>query len=166
MEWYYTLGAIAYGFFIIQFILSWIGGDFEVDTDLEISDIVSFKGLIHFLMGYSSWLILRSKLGELIWTDYLFAALFGIVFVIILYYIYKSFLKLENKPKPLSNSELVGKSATVYISNGIDSDGFYNYIITCNNGIGFVELSAKSNKQYKTGDSVSIQSYLNNSYII
>lgn len=58
-ETYYLLAAISYGIFIVQFILSWFGGDTDLDVDLDgeldmdVSDIVSFKGLVHFVMGAS-----------------------------------------------------------------------------------------------------------------
>ena len=47
----YLLTAIIYGIFIIRFILSWIGGDFDFDSDFDLGDVVSFKGATHFLMG-------------------------------------------------------------------------------------------------------------------
>ena len=46
-EVYYLLAATSYG--IVQFVLSWFGGD--TDLDVDVGDIVSFKGFIHFLMG-------------------------------------------------------------------------------------------------------------------
>ena len=172
MEWYYLVGAVAYGIFVIQFILSWVGGDLEADVDLDgdadlsISDIVSFKGFIHFLMGCSSWLILKSKIGELLWYDYLIAAVLGLLFMIILYYIYKLFMKLECKPKILEGQELVGRPAEVYIPMGLGSDGYYKYAITCDNNNGIVELYAKSANKLSTGDLVTIQAFVNNYYLI
>ena len=61
---YYGIAIIVYGVFIIRFILSWICGDFEIDSDadLDLGDIVSFKGFIHFLMGVSGWLSVKSFL--------------------------------------------------------------------------------------------------------
>ncbi len=51
---YYIIGGVAYG--ILQFIISWVAGeldvDFDGDADFDIGDVVSFKGLIHFLMGF------------------------------------------------------------------------------------------------------------------
>ena len=49
---YYILGGIAYGIFILQFIISWVAGEFDVDVDFDVSDVVSFKGFIHFFMGF------------------------------------------------------------------------------------------------------------------
>lgn len=32
---YYILGGIAYGIFILQFIISWVAGEFDVDVDFD-----------------------------------------------------------------------------------------------------------------------------------
>ena len=55
---YYIIAGVAYSIFIMQFILSQFFGDFDVDTeaDFSVSDIVSFKGLIHFCIGCFSYL--------------------------------------------------------------------------------------------------------------
>jgi hypothetical protein len=48
---YYIIGGVAYGIFILQFIISWVAGeldvdvDFDGDADFDIGDVVSFKGL-------------------------------------------------------------------------------------------------------------------------
>ena len=70
MEWYYVLGIISYSIFIVQFILSNLGfGDTDIDIDLDgdadfdVSDLLSFKGLIHFLMGFSGWLMLSGTVN-------------------------------------------------------------------------------------------------------
>lgn len=68
-ETYYLLAAISYGIFIVQFILSWFGGDTDLDVDLDgeldmdVSDIVSFKGLVHFVMGASGWLCIKHSVS-------------------------------------------------------------------------------------------------------
>lgn len=65
-EVYYLLAAISYGIFLVQFILSWFGGDTDLDVDLDgeldmnVSDIVSFKGLIHFIMELVDGFVLSS----------------------------------------------------------------------------------------------------------
>ena len=73
MEWYYVLGAISYGIFIVQFILSSFGFletdldvDFDGNVDFSVSDLLSFKGLVHFAMGFSGWLMV---IGEVTADD-------------------------------------------------------------------------------------------------
>ena len=165
---YYTIAVIVYGIFIIRFILSWVGADFDVDTDLDLSDVVSFKGLTHFLMGFSGWLSVKSyTTHNVMWYDYLIAFVLGVIFVIILYYVYKFLMKLENKPQVLSGKDLIGSTAKVYlVLSTIDADTLFKYIITVDNGIGTVEIPAKSKESYKTGDSVVIKDYVNAYYII
>lgn len=169
---YYTIAAIVYGIFVIRFILSWVGGDFDVDmdvdTDLDLSDVVSFKGATHFLMGFSGWLSVKSyTTHNVMWYDYLIAFALGVVFVIILYYVYKFLMKLESKPKISSGKDLIGSTAKVYlIVSTIDADTLFKYVITVSNGIGTVEIPAKSRESYKIGDSVVIKDYVNAYYII
>ena len=166
---YYGIAVAVYAIFIIRFILSWIGGDFELDadTDLDISDVVSFKGLTHFLMGVSGWLSVKSIVTHnVVWYDYLIAFALGVIFVMILYFVYKSLIKLECKPTILFGNNLVGKVGKVYLNMGIDSDNMYKYIITVNNGVGTTELPAKSTDVKRIGDSVTIKQYVNAYYII
>ena len=165
---YYTIAIIVYGVFIIRFILSWVGADFDVDTDVDLCDVVSFKGLTHFLMGFSGWLSVKSfTTHNIMWYDYLIAFILGVIFVIILYYVYKFLMKLENKPQILSNEDLIGSIAKVYlVQSTIDADTLFKYIITVDNGIGTIEIPAKSRESYKIGDSVVIKDYVNAYYII
>ena len=167
---YYTAAAVIYSIFIIRFILSWVGGDFDmdVDTDLDLGDVVSFKGITHFLMGFFGWLSVKSfTTHNVMWYDYLIAFVLGVIFVIILYYVYKFLMKLENKPQVLSGKDFIGSTAKVYlVLSTIDADTLFKYVITVNNGTGTVEIPAKSRESYKTGDSAVIKDYVNAYYII
>ena len=165
---YYIVAVIVYDIFIVRFILSWIGGDFDIDTDLDLSDVVSFKGLTHFLMGFSGWLSVKSfTTHNIMWYDYLIAFILGVIFVIILYYVYKFLMKLENKPQVLSGKDFIGSTAKVYlVMPTIDADTLFKYIITVDNGVGTIEVPAKSREYYKIGDSVVIKDYVNAYYII
>lgn len=165
---YYIVAVIVYDIFIVRFILSWIGGDFDIDADLDLSDVVSFKGLTHFLMGFSGWLSVKSFITHnIMWYDYLIAFILGVIFVIILYYVYKFLMKLENKPQILSGKDFIGSTARVYlVMPTIDADTLFKYIITVDNGVGTIEVPAKSREYYKIGDSVVIKDYVNAYYII
>jgi heme A synthase len=169
---YYGVAVFIYSLFIVRFILSWVGGDFDVDmdvdTDLDLSDVVSFKGATHFLMGFFGWLSVKSfTTHNVMWYDYLIAFALGVIFVIILYYVYKFLMKLENKPKVLSGKALIGSTAKVYlVLSTIDADTLFKYVVTADNGVGTVEIPAKSRESYKTGDSVVIKDYVNAYYII
>jgi hypothetical protein len=169
---YYGIAIVVYGTFIIRFILSWIGGDFDVDmdvdTDLDLGDVVSFKGATHFLMGMFGWLSVKGFITHNIqWYDYLIGFILGIIFVVILFYIYKFMMKLESKPTILFGEDLIGHQGTVYLKEYEDLDtGWKHYTITVNNGNGTVELSAISTKSFRTGDSITIFDFENSYYLI
>ena len=62
MEWYTILFIVVMSLFVIKLIISIFGGDFDMDvdfdgnTDFDSSSAFSFKGLLHFLVGFSSYL--------------------------------------------------------------------------------------------------------------
>ena len=163
---YYAIALIVYSIFIIRFILSWVGADFDVDADVDVSDVVSFKGLTHFLMGFSGWLSVKSYITHnVMWYDYLIALILGVIFVILLYFVYKLLISLETKPQILSGKQLIGKTGKIYVILEPE-DSIKKYIITVGNGLGTQEYPAKSNNSYKLGDEVVISDYVNAYYII
>jgi membrane protein implicated in regulation of membrane protease activity len=70
-------------------------------------------------------------------------------------------LKLETKPKALHGKDLIGHEGKVYLC--VEPN---RYIITVNNSISTIEYPAKSENDYKVGDSVVISDYVNAYYII
>ena len=169
-QFYYLATAIVYGIFIVRFILSWVGGDFDLDMDadgdVDLGDVVSFKGATHFLMGFFGWLTTKSLITHSIeWYDYLIAFALGVVFVIILYFVYKLMMSLETKPRVLSGKQLVGHTGQIYLTLEKEGDVF-KYIITVYNGIGTIEYPARSLTEHKVGDAVVISDYVNAYYII
>lgn len=173
---YYSLAIIAYSIFLAQFILTMFGA-VDLDTDFDINgdgfsdfswgDIISFKGLIHFLMGSMGWLSLKSlTVGVIFWYDYLIAFGVGLLFFIILYWLYRLMMKLENKPKIFSGTDLIGSQARIYLARGKSKSGSYEYLITVNNGVGTIEYNAKSRHEYSVGDPVIVIDYQNGYYIL
>ena len=163
---YYAVALTVYSIFIIRFILSWIGADFDIDADVDIGDVVSFKGLTHFLMGFSGWLSVKSYITHnVMWYDYLIALILGVIFVILLYFVYKFLISLETKPQILFGKQLIGKTGKIYVILEPE-DSIKKYIITVGNGLGTQEYPAKSNNSYKLGDEVVISDYVNAYYII
>jgi len=168
MEWIHYVTATVYGIFVLRIIISWLFGDFDIDADTDFGDLVSFKGLTHFLMGSFGWMSLRLYyFHHLTWHDYLIAFILGIIVMILLYFTYKLTLKLETKPEPLTNEKLVGRTATVsMIHLKQRTDDKFHYRIAVNNEIGCVEVDALSTEEYRTGDVVVIKDYINNFYLI
>ena len=67
MAWYTILFITVFSLFAVKLIISWLYGDFDIDIDLDgvdyfvSSSAFSFKGLLHFLLGASSYLFLRAN---------------------------------------------------------------------------------------------------------
>jgi hypothetical protein len=169
-QFIYGITIVIYAVFIIRFILSWVGGDFDLDMDadgdVDLGDVVSFKGATHFLMGFFGWLSTKLMTTHTIeWYDYFIAFIVGIIFFVILIYVYKFMMKLECKPTILTGRQLIGKSAKVYLRCGYDGE-IYKYLVTINNGTGTIEIPAQSTKHYEIGDMTLITDYKDSYYII
>ena len=60
MSWYLILFVATFAIFIVKLLISVFAGDFDLDVDLDgdsdcdTSSAFSFKGALHFLMGFSA----------------------------------------------------------------------------------------------------------------
>ncbi len=165
---YYLLAGISYGIFIVQFILSWFGGDTDLDVDLDseldmnVSDIVSFKGLIHFLMGFSGWMCVKQSISYSIeWQDYLIALIIGIGFVFVLYYLYKLCLRLQHIAIPEDGENLVGKTGVITVPS---SHSYYFLTVEINGISQEIHAYPETPTGYMTGTRVMITKFENGKY--
>lgn len=114
MAWYTILFLTVFLLFAVKLILSWTAGDFEMDVDLDgiddfdVSSAFSFKGLIHFLLGFSSYLFLRANMAEVdkingvaqfSSLDYMWATVVGVILFVALWWGYKLAMKASQSPK-------------------------------------------------------------------
>ena len=132
MAWYTILFITVFALFAVKLIMSWFAGDFEMDVDFDgiddfdVSGAFSFKGLVHFLLGFSSYLFLRANMVEIDklngvaqfgMMDYMFATIVGIILMFALFYGYKLALKANNSSK--NPSDLIDNSkGIIYINLG------------------------------------------------
>lgn len=155
---YYILGGIAYGIFILQFIISWVAGEFDVDVDF---DVVSFKGCIHFFMGFGGWTSIKQLLGyEVTWIDWLIGFFIGLVFVFMLYHLYKFCMNL---PKDEPKTNLVGRTATIYVHLG---EGRHLASVNISGALREVEVVSLNKKIYPVNEPVTIRKYEDNKLYI
>lgn len=169
---YYALAIAAYSIFLIQFIISIFGGS-DLDTDIDFDgdgtidltwgDIFSFKGLIHFLMGFAGWLSLTAyNSGTIHWYDYLIALGLGVGFVFLLVYLGKGLMKLQHEPSGAKGWDFVGHNA--YISIIPEEPNIY--YVNVPDYSEEIKVVSRSGKKYKLADEVMIISYEDGQYFI
>ena len=94
MAWYVIVLIVSSGLFLLTTIGSLFFGDMDIDTnaDLDVgsgfllSDVISFKGLVHFTIGFSLTLTLMNEISLL---SVSVGVITGTIFVLVLYYLYK-----------------------------------------------------------------------------
>ena len=99
MAWYTILFAVVIAIFTVKLILSWTIGDLDMDVDFDgvddfnVSSAFSFKGVLHFLVGFSSYLFMRSNvediekinnIAQFSWVDYIYASISGIILMFVM----------------------------------------------------------------------------------
>jgi hypothetical protein len=110
MEWYVILFITASLILGLQLILSLLLGDLEIDHDFDIGDVFSFKGLLHFILGFSVTLTVVDKIT---FFTILSAIFVGLVFILGLYWVYKTlYTKLSKEIKYMDKID--NQEAEVY----------------------------------------------------
>jgi len=170
---YFTLALFCTILFIVQFVISIIFSDIDIDGDADIdvdggdtggfsmSDLVSFKGLIHFFIGFSwtMWFCRESN-------QFLAACIavgVGAIFVVVLALVYWGALKLKNEIRPEEGTDLIGREAEVYLKN---SDGSYLVYTRINGSKRELKAYYEGEKEFQTGSIVRISSFNNGKYYI
>ena len=172
MEWYYILFAIVFTIFIIKNIISWIGGEIDVDFDLDgdidfdISSMISFKGILHFLLGFSAYLSLISYFysnTKLMFLDYFIAIIIGCIFTIGLWYLYKLMMKFNHANH--DNPDFTGMDCTILTNLG---NGKYVVIINTPQGSFKKTMNHMNNdKDISIGSQLRIaKDIINDEYVI
>ncbi|MDR3219074.1 MAG: hypothetical protein LBU22_08910 [Dysgonamonadaceae bacterium] len=116
MAWYVILLIVSSALFVLSTIGSLFFGDIDMDTDVDVgsgfllSDFISFKGLIHFSIGFSLVLTLMETVNLL---SVSVGVLTGIIFVAVLYYLYKLVFEQLQQTMQYTN-EIKEMEAEVY----------------------------------------------------
>lgn len=134
MAWYTILFLVVFAIFFIKLIISLFFGDFDLDvdfdgdSDIDSSGAFSFKGILHFLMGFSSYLVARVNLysnnlffengsASFGFFDYFLAVICGIILMFILYFCYKLAIKANCSPS-LPQDNINGCTGNIYLNLG------------------------------------------------
>lgn len=90
MTWYEITFIVCISIAFVQTILMLLGLDLDFDFDVD-SDLISFKGLLHFLVGSTGTLCIFDSATII---SVLTATVVGVFLVILLNWIYKSLSKV------------------------------------------------------------------------
>ena len=157
------------GWFVVQFILSIIfgvGSEVDIDgdssADLDLSDLISFKGLIHFGIGYSWWMVTHST--NVTWVTHAIAFGLGILVMLILWATYWGLSKLKKEIIPETGETLIGKTGEVYTKNPYT--GEYTLIVEVNGAKREVFGVRSKSNEILPGQSTVIREYIDGKYYI
>ena len=156
------------GWFIVQFLMSVVFGiDSDIDTDasggFEVSDLLSFKGLIHFGIGYSWWMVIHAQNSS--WSTHAVAFLLGSLVMIILWLTYWAVSKLKKEVIPELGQALVGKSCKIYTKNPYT--GEFSVLVESNGALKEISgIRSKGNSEIVSGQHVIIRDFIDGKYYI
>lgn len=141
------IALVASAIFLIQFFMSIFFGDIDTDTDLDadFGSVVSFKGLTHFCIGFG-WYMYIAKSTSI--STFLIGITIGLVFVFMLWFLYKKAYQLQKENKPEKTEALVGRECTIYAHDG----NRYIVQVAQNGALREVEVRSLEGKEYQTGD--------------
>ena len=132
MAWYTILFITVASLFIVKFAISLFAGDidmdvdFDGDSDFDSSSAFSFKGVLHFLVGFSGYLFARAHSDTVTiidgkvqsnFGDFVCAIIVCFIVMVALFYTYKLAMKANNSAK--NPEDLIDNSkGTIYINLG------------------------------------------------
>jgi hypothetical protein len=119
MTWYEIVLLVSATFFLLSTIGSLLFGgmDADFDTDIDsgtlLSDVFSFKGLLHFCVGFS---LVLTLMHEVSFTSVAYGVITGLVFAVVLFYLYKLMYEKAQQSMNYTN-EITEMDAEVYFWN-------------------------------------------------
>ena len=153
MTWYLILLVISACILIGQTVLSFIGGEIDVDmdTDIDSSDMLSFKGIVHFVFGFS--LTLTTMGGVSVLSTFV-AVLVGLLFTVILFYLYRYIYK-HLRQEIIYQDEIKDTPAQVYYWDSELNKG--EVVVKLEGRLVYVDATSTKNINYQPGESVIVE---------
>lgn len=160
--WY--LAFFASLIFLFQTILTLLGTDASSDIDADFHgdfhsaeapfELFSFRNLINFLLGFGwTGVAFYGKINETILV--IFAAVVGIAFVGIFFFIIKQILKLQEDNTFNLNNNL-GKTAQVYINIPGNKSGSGKVQLSVNGSFHELDAMTEEDEKINSGENVRI----------
>ena len=166
---YFGIALFCTGIFLIQFILSLFFT--EIDTDIDIdcdgvpdltwTDFISFKGIIHFGIGFG-WTMWFNQDSDNKLLATIIAIFVGLVFVVVLWLAYALTRRLESTVKEESGPDLVGREVEIYVK----LSNRYSAYVTKEGSKKLITVVSDGNKLYHPGDRLRITKFKYNKYFI
>ncbi|MDR0796113.1 MAG: hypothetical protein LBE79_08715 [Tannerella sp.] len=156
MAWYIIVLIVSSFIVVLMTIVSLFFGEVELDADVDIgsgflmSDVFSFKGLLHFTIGFSLALTL---LDEFSLISAAVGVLSGLVFMLALYYLYKIlYKKLQQNMK--YTTVIDNMDAEVYYWNEVTKMG--EVFITLEGRPVTVTLKSEEDISFEKGQKIKV----------
>ena len=169
---YFGLALFCTTLFVVQFIISTVIGDMDTDVDidgdgsvdLDLSGVFSFKGLLHFGIGFSwSMWFARDQENQLLAA--LISVGIGILTTVLLAITYWLTIKLRKEIIPEKGEDLVGRFAEIYFQDKYSGEWIVSTKI--NGGKRKITTTSKSpERKYFPGEMVEIIEYEDGKYWI
>jgi len=169
MQVFWLIALVATGLFLVQFVLSIFFGDVDVDTDVDgdatgdadVSSMVSFKGLVHFGIGFGWSMVLA---GDTSAKSIVVAVVVGLVFVVVLWRLYVLANRLQSERVMEKPQSIVGREGRIYNNRG---NGMYTIQADINGALRELDVVSESAcTDYATGERVAIERYASGKYYI
>lgn len=148
---------VASGIFVVQFVMTMFVGDVDIDLDgdtnmdTDMGSIVSFKGLVHFGIGFGWSMVLAGTQSA---AAYALSCLVGLVFMVVLWQVYRLAHKLQKPTVQEPRENLVGRHARIYNNRG---GGRYVVQVSINGALRETTVESASGKEdWPAGKDVGI----------
>jgi len=163
--WYYILFVLSLVWFLFRGLLSLIVGEveadfnFDGDVDSDLSGLLSPKGLLHFCIGFSTYLsvvgFLNTKSLYVLYSfttlQYVWAVLIGLCTTLLLFFLYKLTLKADH----YNNEQINFDGMTGKITEN-HQDGTFHVNVSTNFGVRSVKVKQDTEGTFHVGDFVKL----------
>ena len=156
------------------FVSLFVGADSDIDIDgdgdvnFDLSVLITPKGILQFICGFSWYLVLIKPYhgGVWLWYDWLIGFAIGLIVMTVMGLLYWGMSKLNHETKFEKGKDLIGRSGVISGKN-VDIPGVYWIMTTVNSATSEIMVKSRSGRtDLKAGDTVVIESYEDENYFI